>query len=92
VELQFIRFQSGSDLYIQPEAALRLPGVILALSRQFLSTWSPPSCSARSSFHCRGLVAFDPNAIGFNRIAKEDTFLLFFFSWRMSSGFVPTDR
>jgi Dolichyl-phosphate-mannose-protein mannosyltransferase len=25
------------------------------------------------------LWAFDPNAIGFNRIAKEDTFLLFFF-------------
>ena len=25
------------------------------------------------------LWAFDPQAIGFNRIAKEDTFLLFFF-------------
>ncbi|HZE72611.1 MAG TPA: glycosyltransferase family 39 protein [Pyrinomonadaceae bacterium] len=70
----------ASDLYIQPEAALRLPGVIFgAFTAILIYLVAAELFGPEVAFIAAALWAFDPNAIGFNRIAKEDTFLLFFF-------------
>ena len=66
--------------YIQPETALRLPGVILgALSALLIYLITAELFGAEVALIAAALWTFDPNAIGFNRVAKEDTFLLFFF-------------
>ena len=66
--------------YVQPETALRLPGVILgALSALLIYLIAAELFGAEVALIAAALWTFDPNAIGFNRIAKEDTFLLFFF-------------
>jgi Dolichyl-phosphate-mannose-protein mannosyltransferase len=65
---------------VAPEAALRFPstvfGTFTIVLIYFLAT---ELFGAEVGLIAAALWAFDPNAIGFNRIAKEDTFLLFFF-------------
>lgn len=70
----------NSDLYMQPETALRLPGAIFgALSAILIYLVATELFGSEVALIAAALWAFDPNAIGFNRIAKEDSFLLFFF-------------
>ena len=66
--------------YIQPETALRLPGAMLgALSALLIFLIAAELFGTEVALIAAALWTFDPNAIGFNRVAKEDTFLLFFF-------------
>lgn len=66
--------------FIQPETALRLPGAILgALTALLIYLIAAELFGAEVALVAAALWTFDPSAIGFNRIAKEDTFLLFFF-------------
>ena len=70
----------SSDLYVQPETALRLPGVIFgSLTSILIYLVAAELFGTEVALIAAALWAFDPNAIGFNRIAKEDTFLVFFF-------------
>jgi predicted membrane-bound dolichyl-phosphate-mannose-protein mannosyltransferase len=68
------------DLRIAEETALRLPGVLLGTFTALLlylivaELFGPTTALVAAA-----LWALDPAAVGFNRIAKEDTFLLFFF-------------
>ena len=65
---------------ISPETALRLPGTILgALTALLIYLITAELFGAEVALIAAALWTFDPSAIGFNRIAKEDTFLLFFF-------------
>lgn len=65
---------------IAPEAALRFPGVVFgAFTVVLIYFLATELFGAEVGLIAAALWAFDPNAIGFNRIAKEDTFLLFFF-------------
>jgi 4-amino-4-deoxy-L-arabinose transferase-like glycosyltransferase len=60
--------------------ALRLPGAIAgALTTLLIYLIAAELFGAEVALIAAALWAFDPNAIAFNRIAKEDTFLLFFF-------------
>ncbi len=71
---------SGSSLQIAPETALRLPSTIFgALTAVLIYLLVCELFGAEVALIAAALWAFDPQAIGFNRIAKEDTFLLFFF-------------
>jgi dolichyl-phosphate-mannose-protein mannosyltransferase len=71
---------SQPELNVPVETSLRLPGalfgaftaVVIFLVATELFGWEIGLLSA-------ALWAFDPLAIGYNRIAKEDTFLVFFF-------------
>jgi 4-amino-4-deoxy-L-arabinose transferase-like glycosyltransferase len=66
--------------HIQPETALRLPGVVLgAFSALLIYLIAAELFGAEVALIAAALWTFDPNAIGFNRVAKEDTFLMFFF-------------
>jgi len=68
------------DWQIAPETALRFPGTIFgALTVILIYLFATELFGAEIGLIAAALWAFDPNAIGFNRIAKEDTFLLFFF-------------
>jgi dolichyl-phosphate-mannose-protein mannosyltransferase len=63
-----------------PETALRLPSTIFgALTSVLIYLLATELFGAEVGLLAAALWTFDPNAIGFNRIAKEDTFLLFFF-------------
>jgi len=65
---------------ISPESALRLPGVIFgALIAVLIYLVAMELFGAEIGLIAAALWSFDPTAIGLNRIAKEDTFLLFFF-------------
>jgi 4-amino-4-deoxy-L-arabinose transferase and related glycosyltransferases of PMT family len=65
---------------ITPETALRLPGTILgAFTALLIYLITAELFGAEVALIAAALWAFDPTAIGFSRIAKEDTFLLFFF-------------
>ena len=65
---------------ISNETALRLPGTILgAFTALLIYLITAELFGAEVALIAAALWAFDPSAIGFNRIAKEDTFLLFFF-------------
>ena len=65
---------------IAPETALRLPGAIFgALSTILIFLIASELFGVEVALIAAALWAFDPTAIGFNRVAKEDTFLLFFF-------------
>ncbi|HEU4509255.1 MAG TPA: glycosyltransferase family 39 protein, partial [Pyrinomonadaceae bacterium] len=65
---------------IAPETALRLPGAIAgALSTLLIFLIASELFGVEVALISAALWAFDPTAIGFNRIAKEDTFLIFFF-------------
>jgi len=70
----------GRHRQISPEAALRLPGTVFgALTTILIYLLAAELFGAEVGLIAAALWAFDPMAIGFNRIAKEDTFLLFFF-------------
>lgn len=65
---------------IAPETALRLPGAIAGtLSTLLIFLIASELFGAEVALIGAALWAFDPSGIGFNRIAKEDSFLLFFF-------------
>lgn len=65
---------------IAPETALRLPGAIFgALSTLLIFLIASELFGVEVALIASALWAFDPAAIGFNRVAKEDSFLLFFF-------------
>lgn len=65
---------------IAPETALRLPGAIAgALSAILIYLIAAELFGVEVALIAAALWAFDPMGIGFNRVAKEDTFLLFFF-------------
>jgi len=65
---------------IAPETALRLPGTIAgALSAILIFLLTSELFGIEVALIAAALWTFDPMAIGFNRIAKEDSFLLFFF-------------
>jgi hypothetical protein len=69
-----------SELSIPVEAALRFPSVVFgALTALLIYLLAAELFGAEVALIAAALWAFDPSAIGFNRIAKEDTFLLFFF-------------
>jgi hypothetical protein len=70
----------GGQHQIPPETALRLPSTIFgALTAILIYLVAAELFGAEVGLIAAALWAFDPMAIGFNRIAKEDTFLLFFF-------------
>jgi hypothetical protein len=65
---------------VASETALRLPGTILgALTVLLIYLVAAELFGVEVALIAAALWAFDPAAIGLNRIAKEDTFLLFFF-------------
>jgi hypothetical protein len=65
---------------ISDEMALRLPGAIAgALTTLLIYLIAAELFGAEVALIAAALWAFDPTAIAFNRVAKEDTFLLFFF-------------
>lgn len=68
------------QLQISTETAARLPGALLgALTSVLLFLVTRELFGAEVALLAAALWAFDPAAIGFNRIAKEDSFLVFFF-------------
>ena len=70
----------GGRRPVSPEAALRLPGAVFgALTAILIYLVAAELFGAEAGLIAAALWAFDPSAIGFNRVAKEDTFLLFFF-------------
>jgi len=70
----------GGHRQIPPETALRLPSTVFgALTTILIYLLAAELFGAEVGLIAAALWAFDPMAIGFNRIAKEDTFLLFFF-------------
>jgi hypothetical protein len=72
--------QSHPALAAPVETALRLPGALLgALTSLLIFLVVAELFGTPTAIVAAALWAFDPAAIGFNRIAKEDTFFLFFF-------------
>jgi predicted membrane-bound dolichyl-phosphate-mannose-protein mannosyltransferase len=68
------------DNRVAPETALRLPGAVLgALSTLLIFLIAAELFGVEVALISAALWAFDPTGIGFNRVAKEDSFLLFFF-------------
>jgi hypothetical protein len=71
---------SHPSLNISTEAALRMPGAILgALTSLLIFLVVSELFGIEVALIAAALWALDPSGIGFNRIAKEDTFFLFFF-------------
>lgn len=65
---------------IAPETALRLPNALVgALTTILIFLIASELFGTEVALIAAALWAFDPSAIGLNRIAKEDTFLVFFF-------------
>ena len=65
---------------IAAETALRFPNVLFgAFTTILIYLLTAELFGTEAGLIAAALWAFDPNAIGFNRIAKEDTLLLFFF-------------
>lgn len=70
----------GGQTHISRESALRFPGTVFgALTAILIYLVAAELFGAEVGLIAAALWAFDPMAIGFNRIAKEDSFLLFFF-------------
>ena len=70
----------GGRTPISPEAALRFPSTVFgAFTAVLIYLLAAELFGAEVGLIAAALWTFDPTAIGFNRIAKEDTFLLFFF-------------
>jgi hypothetical protein len=68
------------QLQVSTETAARLPGAILgSLTTLLIFLVTRELFGTEVALLAAALWAFDPAAVGFNRIAKEDTFLLFFF-------------
>ena len=66
--------------HIAPETALRLPGAVAGvLSAILIYLIAAELFGVEVALIAAALWAFDPTGIGFSRVAKEDTFLLFFF-------------
>ncbi|MGB7924669.1 MAG: glycosyltransferase family 39 protein [Pyrinomonadaceae bacterium] len=71
---------SNPPLRVQSETALRLPGAIFgALTSLLIFLVASELFGTEVGLIAAALWALDPSAISFNRIAKEDSFLLFFF-------------
>ena len=71
---------SNPRLQISTEAAARFPGALLgALTALLIFFVAREIFGTEVGLIAAALWAFDPAAVGFNRIAKEDTFLVFFF-------------
>lgn len=71
---------SYPSLQISTEAALRVPGAILgALTSLLIFLVVSELFGIEVALIAAFLWAVDPSGIGFNRIAKEDSFFLFFF-------------
>ncbi len=69
-----------SEFFVPVETAMRLPNVIVgSLITLLIYLVMSELFGVEIALFAAALWAFDPVAIGFNRIAKEDTFLLFFF-------------
>ncbi len=70
----------GSTNPIATETALRFPSVLFGtLTTILIYLLTAELFGAEAGLIAAALWAFDPSALGFNRIAKEDTFLTFFF-------------
>ncbi|MDQ3134588.1 MAG: glycosyltransferase family 39 protein [Acidobacteriota bacterium] len=70
----------SEGLSVPVETALRLPSALFgALTLILIYLVAVELFGAEVALLAAALWAFDPAAISFNRIAKEDTFLLFFF-------------
>ena len=68
------------EMNIPIETSLRLPGAILgALAGVLIFLVGSELFGSEVGLIAAALWAFDPLTISFNRIAKEDTFLVFFF-------------
>src|SRR3989441_4374363 len=68
------------ELSLPVESAIRLPNAIVgALTVVVLYLVASELFGVEVGLIAAALWAFDPLVIGFNRIAKEDTFLIFFF-------------
>jgi hypothetical protein len=67
-------------LEISEETALRFPSIVFgALTSVLIFLVTAELFGTEVALISAALWAFDPNAVALNRIAKEDTFLLFFF-------------
>jgi 4-amino-4-deoxy-L-arabinose transferase-like glycosyltransferase len=72
--------RENPQLQITTETAARLPGALLgAVTTLLIFLVAAEIFGPEVGLIAAALWAFDPAAVGFNRIAKEDTFLLFFF-------------
>ncbi|HEY9284536.1 MAG TPA: glycosyltransferase family 39 protein, partial [Pyrinomonadaceae bacterium] len=72
--------RSNPQLQLPVETALRLPGALLgAFSALLIFLIVSELFGVPAALTAAALWAFGPAAIGFNRIAKEDSFFLFFF-------------
>jgi len=71
---------SHPELNVPVETSLRLPGALFgALTAVLIFLVASELFGLEVGLISAALWAFDPIAIGFSRIAKEDTFLIFFF-------------
>ncbi len=71
---------SHQQLNVPVEASLRLPGAILgAITPILIFLVASELFGNEVGLIAAALWAFDPLVLGFNRIAKEDTFFIFFF-------------
>lgn len=69
-----------ASLRVSVETALRLPCVILgALTILLIYLLAKELFGTEIALIAAALLAFDPSAIAFSRIAKEDVFVIFFF-------------
>ena len=76
----FIRRESELRVTSLTRNSLALPSTIFgALTVILIYLLTVELFGAEVAMIAAALWAFDPQAIGFNRIGKEDTFLLFFF-------------
>ena len=72
--------RQNPQLRISTETAARLPGALLgALTSLLIFLVTRELFGEEVALLAAALWAFDPAAVGFNRIAKEDSFLVFFF-------------
>ena len=72
--------RSHSELNVPVESSLRVPGALFgAFVSVLIFLVATELFGAEIGLIAAALWAFDPLAIGLNRIAKEDTFLIFFF-------------
>jgi hypothetical protein len=72
--------RSTPRLQISTEAAARTPGALLgALTALLIFLVAAELFGTEVGLLAAALWAFDPAAVGFNRIAKEDSFVVFFF-------------
>jgi predicted membrane-bound dolichyl-phosphate-mannose-protein mannosyltransferase len=72
--------KSSPHLSIATESALRVPSIVVgSLSTILIFLITSELFGTLTGLIAAALWAVDPTAIGFNRIAKEDSFYLFFF-------------